>query len=103
MTTYAINGIGRIGKYVLKFLLEKNLDLAWINDAVGAINTHCHLLEFDTVHGRWNAKFSCDQNIISIDDRRLIFNNHNKIENLDIYSEFHFVFFLKVCKINNYV
>ena len=42
MTTYAINGIGRIGKYVLKFLLEKNLDLAWINDAVGTINTHCH-------------------------------------------------------------
>ena len=26
MATYAINGIGRIGKYVLKFLLEKNLD-----------------------------------------------------------------------------
>ena len=84
MTTYAINGIGRIGKYVLKFLLEKNLDLAWINDAVGTINTHCHLLEFDTVHGRWNAKFSTDQNIISIDDRRLIFNNHNKIENLKL-------------------
>lgn len=35
MTTYALNGLGRIGKLALKPLLEKGAKIAWINDAVG--------------------------------------------------------------------
>ena len=56
MTVYALNGLGRIGKLALKPLIARGAEIAWINDAVGAPDMHAHLLEFDTVHGRWAAR-----------------------------------------------
>ena len=73
MTTYALNGLGRIGKLALKPLLESGEKIAWINDAVGDTEMHAHLLEFDTVHGRWNAAFSYDDGSVTIDGTRLPF------------------------------
>ncbi len=34
---------------------------------------HAHLLEFDTVHGRWNATFAHDENSVTINGTRLPF------------------------------
>lgn len=73
MTTYAINGLGRIGKLALRPLLERGAKIAWINDAVGDPEMHAHLLEFDTVHGRWPAEFSHDDSSVTIDGVRLPF------------------------------
>lgn len=73
MVTYAINGLGRIGKLALKPLLEQGAKVAWINDAVGDPEMHAHLLEFDTVHGRWDAHFSFDSDSVTIDGTRLLF------------------------------
>lgn len=73
MVTYAINGLGRIGKLALKPLLERDASIAWINDAVGDPEMHAHLLEFDTVHGRWDAQFSHDSDSVSINGTRLPF------------------------------
>ena len=73
MTTYALNGLGRIGKLALKPLLESGAKIAWINDSVGDTEMHAHLLEFDTVHGRWNAAFSYDDDSVTIDGTRLPF------------------------------
>ncbi|MEM1351186.1 MAG: ArsJ-associated glyceraldehyde-3-phosphate dehydrogenase [Pseudomonadota bacterium] len=71
MTTYALNGLGRIGKLALKPLLDRGMHIAWINDAVGDPAMHAHLLEFDTVHGRWDASFGSDADSITIDGQRL--------------------------------
>jgi len=71
MTVYAINGLGRMGKLALKPLLEQGAKVAWINDAVGDPAMHAHLLEFDTVHGRWDAAFSHDQSSVTIDGTRI--------------------------------
>lgn len=71
MTTYALNGLGRIGKLALRPLLERGAKIAWINDAVGDAAMHAHLLEFDTVHGRWPAAFSADADSLTIDGVRL--------------------------------
>ncbi|WP_300061466.1 ArsJ-associated glyceraldehyde-3-phosphate dehydrogenase [uncultured Roseobacter sp.] len=71
MTTYALNGLGRIGKLALRPLLERGAEIAWINDAVGDAAMHAHLLEFDTVHGRWPADFSADEHSLTIDGTRL--------------------------------
>lgn len=71
MTTYALNGLGRIGKLALRPLLERGAKIAWINDAVGDPAMHAHLLEFDTVHGRWPATFSADDDSLTIDGTRL--------------------------------
>ena len=73
MTVYAVNGLGRIGKLALRPLLERGAQIAWINDAVGDPEMHAHLLEFDTVHGRWPAVFSHDANSVSVDGMRLPF------------------------------
>jgi glyceraldehyde 3-phosphate dehydrogenase len=73
MTTYAVNGLGRIGKLALKPLLERDAQIAWINDAVGDPAMHAHLLEFDTVHGRWAAGFAHDADSVSIDGMKLPF------------------------------
>ncbi|NNE54091.1 MAG: ArsJ-associated glyceraldehyde-3-phosphate dehydrogenase [Sulfitobacter sp.] len=73
MTVYAVNGLGRIGKLMLKPLLERGAEIAWINDAVGDPAMHAHLLEFDTVHGRWEAEFSQDMEAVTINGTRLPF------------------------------
>jgi glyceraldehyde 3-phosphate dehydrogenase len=73
MTVFALNGLGRIGKLALKPLLESGAEIAWINDAVGDTEMHAHLLEFDTVHGRWNADFAFDADSLTINGTRLPF------------------------------
>jgi glyceraldehyde 3-phosphate dehydrogenase len=71
MTRIAINGLGRIGKLALKPLLEAGADIAFVNDAVGTPEMHAHLMEFDTVHGRWAAEFSHDEHAIYINGTRI--------------------------------
>ena len=73
MTTYALNGLGRIGKLALKPLLERGAKIAWINDAEGDAAMHAHLLEFDTVHGRWQADISHNADGVTIDGTHLPF------------------------------
>ncbi len=71
MTVYALNGLGRMGKLALRPLIESGADIAFINDAVGDPAMHAHLLEFDSVHGRWPAEFSADDNSITVDGKAI--------------------------------
>jgi len=84
MTVYALNGLGRIGKLALKPLLARGAKIAWINDAVGDPEMHAHLLEFDTVHGRWDASFTYDDDSVTIDGIRLPFIGTQEITNLPL-------------------
>lgn len=84
MTVYALNGLGRIGKLVLKPLLARGAEIAWINDAVGDPEMHAHLLEFDTVHGRWVADFGHDGHGVTIDGTRLPFVGTRDIADLPL-------------------
>ncbi len=84
MTTYALNGLGRVGKLALKPLLARGAKIAWINDATGDAAMNAHLLEFDTVHGRWDAEFSHDADSITIDGTRLPFIGTNAIAQLPL-------------------
>lgn len=84
MTVYALNGLGRIGKLALKPLLERGAKIAWINDAVGDPEMQAHLLEFDTVHGRWKADFTHDDNSVTIDGTRIPFIGTRNIAELPL-------------------
>lgn len=56
-TTVAINGFGRIGRLVLRALLEQNrpdLQIVAIND-LGPVEANAHLLRFDSVHGQFQG------------------------------------------------
>ena len=84
MTTYAINGLGRIGKLALRPLVESGAKIAFLNDAVGDPEMHAHLMEFDTVHGRWDAEFSYDEDTISINGTTLPLCNTRNLEELPL-------------------
>jgi len=54
----AINGFGRIGRNVLRYIVESgraDLDVVAIND-LGPVETNAHLLRYDSVHGRFPHK-----------------------------------------------
>ncbi|OIQ32516.1 MAG: type I glyceraldehyde-3-phosphate dehydrogenase [Alphaproteobacteria bacterium MedPE-SWcel] len=71
MTTYALNGLGRMGKLALRPLIERGAKIAFVNDAAGDPAMHAHLLEFDSIHGRWPAQFASDEDGIVIDGTRI--------------------------------
>jgi len=58
----AINGFGRIGRLVLRAIVEsgrRDIEVVAVND-LGAIETNAHLLRYDSVHGRFPAQVSVD-------------------------------------------
>jgi glyceraldehyde 3-phosphate dehydrogenase len=53
-TKVAVNGLGRIGRSILKLVLEEPaVELVAVNDLVDADNL-AYLLRFDTVYGRYD-------------------------------------------------
>lgn len=53
----AINGFGRIGRNILRGIIESNrqdIEVVAIND-LGPVSTNAHLLQFDSIHGRFPA------------------------------------------------
>src|SRR6478736_4064873 len=58
----AINGFGRIGRLVLRGILEsgrKDIEVVAIND-LGPVETNAHLLRYDSVHGRFPHKVTAE-------------------------------------------
>ena len=58
----AINGFGRIGRNVLRAIVEsgrKDIEVVGIND-LGPVETNAHLLRFDCVHGRFPGTVTVD-------------------------------------------
>ena len=56
----AINGFGRIGRNILRAVIEsgrKDIEIVAIND-LGPVETNAHLLRFDSVHGRFPGEVS---------------------------------------------
>jgi len=67
-TRLAINGFGRIGRNILRALIEqdrKDLQVVAINDLSSTENL-AHLLKYDSVHGRYPGKISFTENSINL-------------------------------------
>ena len=71
----AINGFGRMGKLGLRAGWQfDELEFVFINEIKGDAACHAHLLEFDSVHGRWaKDTISSDGNNIIIDGHSISF------------------------------
>jgi len=68
VTKVAINGFGRIGRNVLRSVVESgrtDIEIVGIND-LGPVETNAHLLRYDSVHGRFPADVTVDGDTISI-------------------------------------
>ncbi|KZD21219.1 ArsJ-associated glyceraldehyde-3-phosphate dehydrogenase [Tardiphaga robiniae] len=81
-----INGMGRIGRLALRAGLggmyrpdgdphrSNRLDVVHVNELKGGIDATAHLLEFDSVHGRWHGEIGVHGGrSISVADRRISF------------------------------
>ncbi|WP_457798860.1 type I glyceraldehyde-3-phosphate dehydrogenase [Methylocystis sp. S23] len=64
----AINGFGRIGRNVLRFIVESgraDLEVVAIND-LGPVETNAHLLRYDSVHGRFPHEVKVEGDTINV-------------------------------------
>jgi glyceraldehyde 3-phosphate dehydrogenase len=64
----AINGFGRIGRNVLRAIVEadrRDIEVVAIND-LGPVETNAHLLRYDSVHGRFPAHVSVQGSTIDV-------------------------------------
>src|SRR3546814_6695569 len=86
MTRIAINGMGRMGKLVLRALIEERWpgELVLLNDPVGDTAQHAQLLEFDSVHGRWRAEFEHDAESLTVNGCRMRMTHQRRIEDLPL-------------------
>ena len=69
----AINGFGRIGRCILRALVEsgrRDVEIVAIND-LGPVETNAHLLRFDSVHGRFPADVSFKTGALTVDGREI--------------------------------
>ena len=82
MINIAINGVGRIGKLILKLLITNNLNLKYVNELNGDIYSLLHSLEFDSIHGKWLADFEAKDNDLFINGKKIKTSFHNNIETL---------------------
>jgi len=79
-----INGFGRIGRLDLRAGFNTpELEFVHINEAHGPAATSAHLVEFDTVHGRWDHEISSDSTSLSIDGQRITHSENQTIEQTD--------------------
>lgn len=70
----AINGFGRIGRLVLRGIVEsgrKDIEVVAIND-LGPVETNAHLLRYDSVHGRFPAEVSVDGEYIVVNGSKIL-------------------------------
>ena len=69
-----INGFGRIGRLVFRALWDRaDIEITHINEIAGDSNAAAHLLEFDSVHGRWGKDIKVKEEEIIIDGKKLAY------------------------------
>lgn len=86
MPRIAVNGLGRIGKLVLRDLIDTGAagDLVLLNDPVGDAEQHALLMEFDSVHGRWRTPVSSTDGALILNGRTVHLSHEKTIEGLPL-------------------
>lgn len=86
MPRIALNGLGRIGKLVLRDLIDQGIagDIVLLNDPAGEPEQHALLLEFDSVHGRWPARIAAEPGALRINDQRIALSQEKTLDALPL-------------------
>lgn len=86
-TRIAINGFGRIGRCIARAIFETkghDLELVAINGGSSPIETHIHLLKYDSIHGRFSKEVSAEgSDVIVIDGKKVKLLGQRDISALD--------------------
>lgn len=79
-----INGFGRIGRLALRASFDwPEVEFVQINDVAGDAATLAHLLEFDSVQGRWHHEVTSDGNSMIIDGKVIATTQQKDIDAVD--------------------
>ena len=84
-----INGMGRMGRLTLRAMIDRfqdnqpGLQFIQSNDPSGDANTMAHLLEFDSVHGRWNESIRSDKQVLFVANHEFAHSQNTKISDTD--------------------
>ena len=80
-----INGMGRIGRMVVRSIIEsqnKKIKIQHINNRSNS-ETTCALIKYDSIHGKFNADLDFDENHLIINNEKITFSQESNIENID--------------------
>ena len=80
-----INGMGRIGRMVIRSIVErnnKNFKIQHINNRSNS-EASCKLIKYDSIHGKFNADLSFDKDHLIINDNKITFSQESKIEDIN--------------------
>ena len=80
-----INGMGRIGRMVIRAIIEsqnKNIKIKHINNRSNA-EASCALIKYDSIHGKFNADLNFDNDHLIINKHKITFSQESKIEDID--------------------
>ena len=79
-----INGLGRIGRMVVRSIFEekhKNLKINHINNRAD-IRTACELIKRDSIHGKFKGKVSVKNNSLMINGNKITYSQKNNIDDI---------------------
>ena len=80
-----INGMGRIGRMVIRAIIEsqnKNIEIKHINNRSNS-EASCALIKHDSIHGKFDAVLDFDENHLIINKNKITFSQESSIENIN--------------------
>ena len=80
-----INGMGRIGRMVIRAIIEsqnKDIKIKHINNRSNS-EASCTLIKYDSIHGKFNADLDYDDNHLIINKNKITFSQESKIEDIN--------------------
>ena len=80
-----INGLGRIGRMVVRSIIEgklNNFEIKHINNRSNS-EVSSILLKHDSIHGKFNSKIKFERNKIIIGKQKISFSQETNIENIN--------------------
>ena len=80
-----INGMGRIGRMVIRAIIENNykdISIKHINNR-SSLETTCSLLKYDSIHGKFNANINFNEKNLIINKNEISFSQETNLENIN--------------------
>ena len=80
-----INGLGRIGRMVIRSIIENkynNIQIKHINNRTNS-ETSSQLLKYDSIHGKFNAKISFNEKNIFINKNKISFSQETDVNKIN--------------------
>ena len=80
-----INGLGRIGRMVVRSIVEnknKNIEIKHINNRTNSENSS-QLLKYDSIHGKFNADISFNEKNLFINKKKIAFSQETELNKIN--------------------